>query len=198
MSSGLFFFGWAVAQSRKPSPLSWCEIAALALLGGLVVLGLAANRLTLVQTLVSLGFFAVVLVIAWLWHRFCPEGQAQDDDIWGIVSKLRGVGYLSDYDPRSDPGVLRHLRASRRSGGRNPVAGGWWRRCERGRRHVNDGKGRAESRRHHRRTADYRGTGPGGASAGARGHGEGDEQDEGTARRQQKGERFLAHTGFPP
>jgi hypothetical protein len=52
-------------------------------------------------------------VIAWLWHRFCPEGQAQDDDIWGIVSKLKGVGYLSGYDPRQDPGVLRHLQAIR-------------------------------------------------------------------------------------
>ncbi len=52
-------------------------------------------------------------VIAWLWHRFCPEGQAEDDDIWGIVSKLKGVGYLSDYDPRRDPEVLRHLRAIR-------------------------------------------------------------------------------------
>jgi hypothetical protein len=50
-------------------------------------------------------------LIAWLWHRFCPAGQAQDDDIWGIVSKLKGVGYLSDYDPRRDPAVQPYLRA---------------------------------------------------------------------------------------
>jgi hypothetical protein len=55
-------------------------------------------------------------VIAWLWHRFCPEGQPQDDDIWGIVSKLKGVGYLSDYNPRHDPAVQRHLRAMRGQG----------------------------------------------------------------------------------
>jgi hypothetical protein len=55
-------------------------------------------------------------VVAWLWHRFCPEGQAQDDDIWGIVSKLKGVGYLSDYDPRRDPAVRPYLEAIRRRG----------------------------------------------------------------------------------
>jgi hypothetical protein len=52
-------------------------------------------------------------LIAWLYHRFNPPGQPEDDDIWGITSKLKGVGYLSDYKPLQDPGVLRYLRAIR-------------------------------------------------------------------------------------
>jgi hypothetical protein len=52
-------------------------------------------------------------LIAWLYHRFDPEGRAEDNDVWGITSKLKGVGYLSDYQPLRDPGVLHHLRAIR-------------------------------------------------------------------------------------
>src|SRR5262249_34179136 len=35
-------------------------------------------------------------LIAWLYHRFDPSGQCEDNDVWGITSKLKGVGYLSD------------------------------------------------------------------------------------------------------
>jgi hypothetical protein len=52
-------------------------------------------------------------LIAWLYHRFDPEGLAEDNDAWSIASKLKGVGYLSDYAPLRDPGVLHHLRAIR-------------------------------------------------------------------------------------
>jgi hypothetical protein len=52
-------------------------------------------------------------LIAWLYYRFDPEGQAEDNDVWSITSKLKGVGYLSRYQPLRDPGVLRHLRAIR-------------------------------------------------------------------------------------
>jgi hypothetical protein len=52
-------------------------------------------------------------LIAWLYHRFDPDGQAEDNDVWSITSKLKGVGYLSDYKPLQDPGVLHHLRAIR-------------------------------------------------------------------------------------
>jgi hypothetical protein len=52
-------------------------------------------------------------LIAWLYHRFDPEGRAEDNDVWSIASKLKGVGYLSDYKPLRDPGVLRHLNAIR-------------------------------------------------------------------------------------
>jgi hypothetical protein len=50
-------------------------------------------------------------LIAWLYHRFDPGGRAEDNLVWSITSKLRGVAYLSDYDPLQDPGVVQHLRA---------------------------------------------------------------------------------------
>lgn len=52
-------------------------------------------------------------LIAWLYHRFDPDGRAEDNDVWSITSELRGVGYLSDYDPLQDPRVLQHLRVIR-------------------------------------------------------------------------------------
>jgi hypothetical protein len=52
-------------------------------------------------------------VIALLYYRFDPEGRAEDNDVWSITSKLKGVGYLSEYEPLRDPGVLRHLQAIR-------------------------------------------------------------------------------------
>jgi hypothetical protein len=49
-------------MSRSPAKqgLDWCEISILAMLGGLVVLGFAANGLSLLQSVVSLGFGAGV------------------------------------------------------------------------------------------------------------------------------------------
>ena len=48
--------------------LEWSEIGVLTILGGLVVFGLAANGLSLLQSAVSLGVATGVLVIAWLWQ----------------------------------------------------------------------------------------------------------------------------------
>jgi hypothetical protein len=68
------------------------------------------------------------------------------------------------------------------------------------RRHRSaDRKGRTIARsKHHRRTADYRGTIPGGASARPRGHRNRNEPGDSTAGREQKGQRFLAHRRSPP
>jgi hypothetical protein len=52
-------------------------------------------------------------LIAWLYHRFDPDGQTEDNEVWSITSKLKGVGYLSEYQPLCDPGVLRYLRTIR-------------------------------------------------------------------------------------
>ncbi|RIL09758.1 hypothetical protein DCC79_10075 [bacterium] len=55
-------------------------------------------------------------LIAWLYHRFDPDGQADDDQVWSIASELRGVGYLSDYDALQDPAVVKHLQMIRGRG----------------------------------------------------------------------------------
>jgi hypothetical protein len=55
-------------------------------------------------------------LIAWLYHRFDPKGLAEDNEVWSITSKLKGVGYLSEYQPLSDPGVLHYLRMIRGRG----------------------------------------------------------------------------------
>jgi hypothetical protein len=52
-------------------------------------------------------------LIAWLYHRFDPEGQTEDNEVWSMASKLKGVGYLSEYQPLCDAGVLHYLRAIR-------------------------------------------------------------------------------------
>ena len=51
-----------MSGSPAKKRLEWSEIGVLAMLGGLVVFGLAANGLSLVQSAVSLGFVAGVLV----------------------------------------------------------------------------------------------------------------------------------------
>ncbi len=52
-------------------------------------------------------------LIAWLDHQFDPRGDAEDNEVWSIASKLKGVGYLSEYKPLEDPGVRKHLEAIR-------------------------------------------------------------------------------------
>jgi hypothetical protein len=52
-------------------------------------------------------------LIAWLYHRFDPKGDAEDNLVWSITSNLKRVGYLSGYQPLRDPDVLRHLRRIR-------------------------------------------------------------------------------------
>jgi hypothetical protein len=36
------------------------------------------------------------------------DHDSVDNLVWSIVHKLKGVGYLSEYDPRTDPDVQRH------------------------------------------------------------------------------------------
>ena len=56
-------------------------------------------------------------VIALLYHRFDPRGDREDNLAWSIAATLKGVGYLSDYKPLEDPGVMRELEAVRRAEG---------------------------------------------------------------------------------
>ena len=55
-------------------------------------------------------------LIAILYYRFDPEGRAEDNETWSIASKLKGVGYLSTYEPLHDPGVMQQLRQIRGQG----------------------------------------------------------------------------------
>jgi hypothetical protein len=50
-------------------------------------------------------------LIALLHHRFDPNGDAENNLVWSITCKLKGVDYLSDYKPLSDPGVIEELKA---------------------------------------------------------------------------------------
>jgi hypothetical protein len=61
-------------------------------------------------------------LIAWLYHRFDPAGRTEDNDVWSITSKLKGVGYLSQYQPLQDPGVLHYLQAIRGKAERSAAA----------------------------------------------------------------------------
>lgn len=49
-------------------------------------------------------------VIALVYHRLPPDGEMVESNLaWSIASKIRGVDYLSDYDPLADPDVRRYL-----------------------------------------------------------------------------------------
>lgn len=52
-------------------------------------------------------------VIALLCNRFDPDGDSEDNLVWSIVSKLKGLDYLSEYQPLQDPGVQAELAAIR-------------------------------------------------------------------------------------
>jgi len=56
---------------------------------------------------------AVDELIALLYHRFDPEGREEDNEVWSIASKLKGVGYLSKYEPLRDPAVAEQLQKIR-------------------------------------------------------------------------------------
>ena len=46
-------------------------------------------------------------VIALLYHRV-PNDNGSDENnlVWSITSKLKGVGYLSEYNPMNDPIII--------------------------------------------------------------------------------------------
>lgn len=53
-------------------------------------------------------------VIALLYGRFQRAGiidEHSDNLLWSITCKLKGVGYLADYEPLRDPGVRSELAA---------------------------------------------------------------------------------------
>jgi hypothetical protein len=77
-------------RNNRPSASTCSELAVLALLGALVVVGLAAQGLTLWQSLVSIGFGAGVLLLAWLWQltlrraRTAPP-PSRGQRVWNAV-----------------------------------------------------------------------------------------------------------------
>lgn len=48
-------------------------------------------------------------LIALLYFRFDPTGTEEDNLVWSVTSRLKGVGYLSKYEPLKDPGVAKHF-----------------------------------------------------------------------------------------
>src|SRR6516162_5166197 len=79
----------AVKSTPEPEDANWSDIGVLAALGGLVVLGLAANGLSLLRSLVALGFGAGVLLLAWMWQvtlrRTEAAPQSGHQRVWGTI-----------------------------------------------------------------------------------------------------------------
>jgi hypothetical protein len=49
-------------------------------------------------------------VIALVYHRLPTSSDTEESNLpWSIASKIRGVGYNSDFDPLTDPNVRRYL-----------------------------------------------------------------------------------------
>ncbi len=64
----------------RENALEWSEIGVFAVLGGLIVCGLAANGLSAVQIVVSLGCGAGVLAVAWLWQVTVRQAEAEPSE----------------------------------------------------------------------------------------------------------------------
>ena len=47
-------------------------------------------------------------VIALLYLRL-PDGNDLENLIWSITERLKGVGYLSDYEPLEDPDIIKEM-----------------------------------------------------------------------------------------
>ena len=47
-------------------------------------------------------------VIALLYLRL-PDGSDLENLIWSITERLKGVGYLSDYEPLVDPDIIKEM-----------------------------------------------------------------------------------------
>lgn len=54
------------------------------------------------------------LAIALVYFRLSPSPGEEDNLAWSIASRLKGVGYLSSYDPHADPQVQAHIERLRR------------------------------------------------------------------------------------
>ena len=103
-------------MSRSPAKkrLEWSEVGVLAMLGGLVVFGFAANGLSLLQSVVSLCCVAGVLLTAWLWRfslrradtpRLRPGGRRcgmREGVAWvAVVGALAWWAFASDRSDRT-------------------------------------------------------------------------------------------------
>jgi hypothetical protein len=55
-------------------------------------------------------------IIALLCYRLSPPDEYEDNLVWSITSELRGIDYLSDYNPYHDPLIQRELEAIRMGG----------------------------------------------------------------------------------
>ena len=55
-------------------------------------------------------------LIALLYYRFDPDGQAEDNLVWSIASELKAVSYMSSYEPLRDPEVAREFQKIRDRG----------------------------------------------------------------------------------
>jgi hypothetical protein len=64
-----------MSRSSANKPLGCSELAVLALLGGVVLVGLAAQGLARTQFLVSTGFGATVLLLVRLWDMTLRQEQ---------------------------------------------------------------------------------------------------------------------------
>jgi len=54
-------------------------------------------------------------VIALLYHRLQPDPGSDESNLaWSIVCKLKGVDYLSEYNPLDDPEVEAEMRRIRK------------------------------------------------------------------------------------
>jgi hypothetical protein len=54
------------------------------------------------------------LAIALVYFRLSLNPANEDNLAWSIASRLKGVGYLSSYDPHADPQVQTHIERLRR------------------------------------------------------------------------------------
>src|SRR4029079_17737382 len=52
-------------------------------------------------------------IIALLYYRFDPQGGNEDNLAWSMTVKLKGVDYLSKYNPLHDPSISRELERIR-------------------------------------------------------------------------------------
>ena len=47
--------------------------------------------------------------IALLYMKLPPDDEHLDNLVWSITIRLKGIGYLSDYNPLEDPDVLKEM-----------------------------------------------------------------------------------------
>jgi hypothetical protein len=96
-------FGWAAvcegvfAALESTDSMIWPEAAA-------VIWGAASDKREM----------DVNRAIALVYFRLDPDKPGEEDNLaWSIASKLKGVGYLSSYDPRLDPPIRAWLEQLR-------------------------------------------------------------------------------------